>query len=95
MKSLMVRSGAGQGLQCLVGIGIALPAEYGLDALGHDLPVVGEIPLDGVLVEYQFVQALLEGFQGYDSMGDGNAYIAQGGGVRQVPLQARYGQLGC
>ena len=46
--------GAGQSFESLIGIGISLPAEYGLDALGYDLPVVGEIPLDGIPVEYQF-----------------------------------------
>ena len=67
--------GTGEGLQGLVGIGVALPAEYGLYALCHYLPVVGEVALDGVSVEYQFAQALLEGLKGDDSMGDGNAYL--------------------
>ena len=58
-------AGAGERLERLVGIGIALATEDGLDGLGHHGPVVLKVGGNLALVQYQLAQSLLQRFQRY------------------------------
>ena len=50
--------GARQLLERLVGVGIALAAQNGLDSLGDDSPGVLEVRVNGRAVQQQFAQPL-------------------------------------
>ena len=80
--------GAGELLEGLVGMRISLAAQYGLNSLGHYRPHRVEIAVDRRLVEDQFRQPLERALHGDDSVGHGDADVAEHRGVGQVALQA-------
>ena len=75
-----------QGFQGLVGMGIALAPQYGLDGFGHDAPAIVQVATDGTFVQQQLAQALQRALNGYQSMPQGHSHIAQYGRVRQIAL---------
>ena len=84
---------AGEGLESLVGMGIGLAAQNGLDGLGADGPAVVQIAVDGLLVEHQFAQALEGALYADEHVSHRHTDVAEHGAVREVALQAAYGQL--
>ena len=61
--------------------------EYGLDRFGDNRPVGLEIPVEGVLIEYELAEALLEGGQGDEAVRERNSYVPADGRVGKVALQ--------
>ena len=85
--------GAGQGLERLVGLGVALAAQNGLDAFGHHGPVVLQIAVERFAVEDHLVESLHQRSQRNGGVGHRNADVAQHGRVGEVALEARDGEL--
>jgi hypothetical protein len=50
--------GAGESLQCLVGMRISLAAQYSLDGFSHHCPCIVEVGGNLLFVEDEFAQAL-------------------------------------
>ena len=64
-----------------------------LDRLGGYRPVVLKVSAHGGLVEQQLAQALVHRLEGHERVAEGDGDVARNGGVGQVSLQARDGQL--
>ena len=85
--------GAREGFECLVGVGVSLAAQYGLDSLCHHCPATVEVAADGFFVEQQFAQAFERALESDGGVAHRHADVADHGGVGEVALQAADGQL--
>ncbi len=84
---------AGEGLERLVGVGVSLTTEDGLNGFGTNCPTVVEVAVYRLTVEDKFVESLQRALYADEHVGKGHADVAQHGAVGEVALEAAYGQL--
>ena len=85
--------GAREGFESLVGVGVSLAAQYGLDSLCHHCPAAVEVAADGFFVEQQLAQAFERALERDEGVAHRHADVAYYGRVGEVALQAADGEL--
>ena len=79
---------AGEGLELLVRMRHTVAAHHGLNGFGEDFPGVVEVGGDDLLVDLELAEAARQGVVADEAVAEGDAEVAQDGGVRQVALPA-------
>ena len=84
---------AGELLEGLVGVGVALAAQDCLDAFGNYAPHAVEVGVDSRTVEDELAETLEGGGEGNHHVAHGHADVAEHRGVGEVALQAAHGRF--
>ena len=87
--------GTCQRLQCLIGIGVSLTTQDGLNGFSHYCPRILQVFLQLLLVEDELAQTFQRALDSDQGVTHRNTHIAQNGRIGEVALQTAYRQFLC